>query len=314
MCVLGRVRMVLLLVLLELGVLCAVTPIASHAIEVRWLGVAGLSISDGETTLLIDPAFTKPSIKHWIFNSEFRSDPERVKSGLLRAEVRGAQAIFASHCHFDHAVDVARVSEFTGAVIYGGASLRTIAQADPSLQVKFSEIKDRQGLRIGKFTLTPYRRDHPPIFHLSAFKFLPGEVPDDFHFRFFEYHEGEVWGFRIEHPEASLLVDQSSHFFDENAGFAGKIDAYFVGVANKVSLNDLVENNIIRIRPPLVVPLHFDFFVLQSDFLERMKMPGMQLDVIQKTLRKAAEDIEFRVPERNRVIEIRKPGVGSSKS
>ncbi len=275
-------------------------------LQVRWLGVAGLSITDGQSTLLIDPTFTKPSLKHWITGSEFKSDPDRVREGLGRAQVKVADAIFASHGHFDHAVDLARVSEATGATIHGGISLRRIVTADPAIRINVREIKDREEVRVGRFRVTPYLREHPPIFHLGALHFLPGVVPDGFHFRFYDYHEGEVWGFRIEHPEASVIVDQSSHFFPGNSVFSGKTDAYFVGVANKVSLQDLVQNNILALHPSLVVPLHFDFFLLNSRLLEGLRMPFMQLGAIEKALRSADPAIRFKVPDVDQVIEVKK--------
>lgn len=282
------------------------------ALEMRWLGVAGLSITDGESTILIDPVFTKPSLNHWLFNSKFRSDPERVRVGLQRAEVRKAHAIFASHCHFDHAVDVARISEITGAPIYGGVSLQRIASADPGIHSKFVEIGDRKSVQVGRFKVISYRRDHPPIFHLRALKFLPGEVPAGFGFNFYDYSEGEVWGFRVEHPEGNLLIDQSSHFFDGNLEYTGKTDAYFVGVANKESLGALVEGNILRVAAPLVVPMHFDFFLLQSDFLESLSMPGMELELIRKRLGELSPQTSFSRPFPNRVIQVKKtPTIGN---
>ena len=44
------------LLLLSIPTLCS-----AEGLTARWLGVAGLSISDGETTLLFDPVFTKPT-------------------------------------------------------------------------------------------------------------------------------------------------------------------------------------------------------------------------------------------------------------
>jgi L-ascorbate metabolism protein UlaG (beta-lactamase superfamily) len=297
--------------LLILSVLSASCVEYAIALEIRWLGVAGLSISDRESTILIDPVFTKPSLNHWFFNSKFRSDPERVRVGLQRAEVRNAKAIFASHCHFDHVVDVARVSEITGAPIHGGVSLQRIASGDPGIHSKFVEIEDRKPVQVGRFKVIPYRREHPPILHLRALKFLPGEVPAGFEFNFYDYHEGEVWGFRVEHPEGNLLVDQSSHFFDRNLEYAGKTDAYFVGVANKESLDALVEGNILRVRSPLVVPMHFDFFLLQSDFLESRSMPGMDLELIRKRLGELSPGTSFLKPFPNRVIQVTKsPATG----
>ncbi len=291
-----------ILLLLLLPELCF-----GEGLTARWLGVAGLSITDGETTLLFDPVFTKPTWRHWILGEEFRSNPEKVKSGLEAAGIKSAQAVFASHCHFDHVSDIGAVSGATGAVVRGGPSLKRIALKDPQEKAKFEDMEDKKEFSVGKFKVIPFRRQHAPILHKLAIKFLPGEVPDDFKFGFYQYHEGEVWAFRIEHPDGALLVDQGSHFFEPHAEFAKKTDAYFVGIANKKSLEDLVDKNMKRIEAPMVVPLHFDFFLLQHEQLEEMRLPGNQIGEIRELLQKAYEPSpNFFVPKRNEEIKILK--------
>ncbi|NDG84912.1 MAG: hypothetical protein EBX52_07735 [Proteobacteria bacterium] len=279
-----------------------------HGLTIRWLGVAGVSLTDGESTLLFDPVFTKPSLRHWILGSALRSDPERVASSLKSAGVSHAEAVFASHGHFDHSVDVARVSSFTGATIYGGISLKRITTADPALPVHFQMITPEVPIRIGKFTVIPYRREHAPILHGIHWKFLPGEVPADFHFEFYGYREGETWGYRIEHPEGNVLIDQGSHSYAPNLKYSGNTDAYLVGVANKKSFEDLVEKNIGGIRAPLVVPLHFDFFFLQSETLEAMRLPSTELDRIGTTLSHLFPATRFIAPVKFSPIPVPKHG------
>jgi L-ascorbate metabolism protein UlaG (beta-lactamase superfamily) len=279
----------------------------AEGLTARWLGVAGVSITDGETTLLFDPVFTKPGLSHWVFNREFRSNPEKVKAGLEAAGIKTAHAVFASHCHFDHASDIGAISGLTGAVVRGGPSLKRIALQDPAEKAKFEEMEDKKEFRVGKFKVIPIKRTHAPILHKLGLKFLPGEVPEDFNFRFYQYHEGEVWAFRVEHPEGSLLIDQGSHFLESHAEYSKKTDAYFVGVANKKSLEDLVENNLKRIEASMVVPLHFDFFLLQHDTLENLRLPGNQIGEIREQLEKAYSPTpNFHVPKRNEEIRILK--------
>ncbi len=280
---------------------------SAEGLTARWLGVAGLSISDGETTLLFDPVFTKPTWRHWFLGEEFRSNPERVKAGLEAAGIKTAQAVFASHCHFDHVSDIGAVSGSTGAVVRGGPSLKRIALKDPQEKAKFEDIEDKKEFMVGKFKVIPFRRQHAAILHKLAIKFLPGEVPEDFNFGFYQYKEGEVWAFRIEHPDGALLVDQGSHFFEPHAEYAKKTDAYFVGIANKKSLEDLVDNNMKRIEAPMVVPLHFDFFLYQHEKLEEMRLPGNQIGEIRDRLQKSYEPSpNFFVPKRNEEIKIPK--------
>jgi L-ascorbate metabolism protein UlaG (beta-lactamase superfamily) len=280
---------------------------SAEGLTARWLGVAGLSITDGETTLLFDPVFTKPTWRHWLLGEEFRSNPERVKSGLESAGIKTAQAVFASHCHFDHVSDIGAVSGATGAVVRGGPSLKRIALKDPQEKARFEEIEDKKEFMVGKFKVIPFRRQHAAILHKLAIKFLPGAVPEDFHFGFYQFKEGEVWAFRIEHPDGALIVDQGSHFFEPHAEFARKTDAYFVGIANKKSLEDLVDHNMKRIEAPMIVPLHFDFFLYQHDQLEALRLPGNQIGEIRERLQKAYDPApNFFVPKRNEEIRIPK--------
>lgn len=290
--------------LLSALVLNASALASEEGIRAQWLGVAGLAISDSETTILIDPVFTKPAIHHWIFNSSFRSDPERVRQGLDQAGIRRAQAILISHEHFDHSVDAATLSSLTGASVYGGPSLRRMLEADRISKSSFGELTDGVPVKVGRFKVIPYRREHPPIFHIESLKFLPGEIRESFGFRFYDYREGETWGYRIEHPAGTWVVDQSSHLYPGNRNQTVRPDVYFVGIANKVSLEDLVDGNIIPVGAPRVIPLHFDFFLLQGRFFEDLRMPGMEIKAIENRLGERAPGIRFIVPKRNEVIRL----------
>ena len=68
---------------------------------------------------------------------------------------------------------------------------------------------------------------------------------------------GTNWSYFIEHPEGNTLVDQGSHYNSKLDDLGKRVDFYFMGVANKKSLNDLIEVNIARTKPKVVVPLHF---------------------------------------------------------
>jgi hypothetical protein len=45
---------------------------------------------------------------------------------------------------------------------------------------------------------------------MKLFQFLPGKI-SSFQGRFYDYREGETWSYRIEHPQARILIDQGSH-------------------------------------------------------------------------------------------------------
>lgn len=270
------------------------------SLKAQWLGVAGISISDGKTTVLLDPTFTKPSLKHWVFGSEFKSDRSRVQKNLDSAKLKKADAVFASHTHFDHAVDIATVSTLTGATVYGGESLeRVVKFQNPA--ASFTKIKDRSQIKVGDFKITVFLRRHAPILQSIGWEFLPDAVPTDFSAKFYQYYAGETWATVIEHPLGNILFDQSPQFFEPIAPFIGKIKFHFVGVSNKKSLDDLVHQNISRVGAKKIIPLHFDFFFLQSDFLESLTLPSAEFSRIQESLNGKQE---FMIPKRNEIIEL----------
>lgn len=276
-----------------------------NAVEVRWLGVAGLSLTDQTTTLLFDPTFTKPTLLNWMNVSPFLSNPSLVTEELGKINIKKADAVFASHTHFDHAVDISEVALQTDATIYGGNSLKNIIDHHTqSNKLHFKDLTDGTVLKIGSFTITAIRRGHAPI--LGIFKFAPGDVSKNFSFGLYEYKEGEVWCYLIEHPDGTFLIDQGSHFFEGNSRFKDKIDFYFVGVANKTHINDLVYNNIEKINAKKVFPIHFDFFFLQSNWLETLRLPGVQLEKIEATLQNLSPPKEFIIPTRYAPLNLKK--------
>lgn len=278
-----------------------ILPSASFAepLTARWLGVAGLVLSDGQTTVFFDPVFTKPSLKNWLTNSEFKSNEELVRKRLSQIGVTRADGIFSSHTHFDHAVDVATVAKITNATVYGGPSLERVVKNHWS-DVRFRNSPDDAAIHLGAFTVHTLKRQHSPIF--GSWKFQHGDVPANFTSKFYEYREGETWSFYVEHPAGNILIDQGARFFSGNEKWLGRVNVYFVGVANKASFDDLLNANIIKVGAKKVFPLHFDFFLLQSDWLEAQRLPGTGLDKIEPYLRLHSPSQQFIIPARDEVI------------
>ncbi|MBY0517838.1 MAG: MBL fold metallo-hydrolase [Bacteriovoracaceae bacterium] len=269
---------------------------SSHAaLEAKWLGVSGISVTDGETTVLFDPVTTKANMFHWILNSVMNPDKEEVKAALKRWNISKADGILISHTHFDHASDVGRVAELTGATVYGGESLKRVATFQyPAVNFKY--VKNKEPIQVGKFKVTSFLRGHAPIIHLLNWHFLQGEVPKDFKGNFYDYYDGDAWGFYIEHPEGNVLIDQGSHYNDYYKELAGKVTAFFMGVANKKSLESLVNENIGTIKPKIVIPLHFDIFFLPFEAPASWHMPGTNVEAVKEKTESTFKEIKFHIP------------------
>ncbi len=293
------------------------TASARAELSARWIGVAGLILEDGETTLLFDPIFTRPGLLHWVGLKPLIPDLAAIEDNLKFLGLSKADGIFVSHEHFDHAVDAPWLAHHFKAGLYGGPSLEKIMRANRELygwpipkgvgaknsaeknlaqSVLFHSVADRADVTVGKFRIHFYRRDHAAIFPAINFHFLAGLVPENFQFGFYDYREGEVWCYRIEHPEGKIFIDQGSHFFEGAAEEVKGVDFMFAGVSNKASVSDFFEKYVGLFSPKILVPLHFDFFFSKANRGETKFLPGIELDQIRARIERDAPKTRFVLP------------------
>src|SRR3954451_22475756 len=88
-------------------------PAATGRLGVTFLGVASLLIDDGETRLLTDGFFSRPSLAK-VALGRIAPDHDRIDAVLARAGIDRLAAVLPVHTHFDHAMDSAVVADRTG--------------------------------------------------------------------------------------------------------------------------------------------------------------------------------------------------------
>lgn len=275
---------------------------SAFALEARWLGVSGILLKDDETTIMIDPVITKPKLTHWLLNRPFSSNQDKVKEKLKAWGVSKVDGLFISHCHFDHASDVAFLSSHLKAPVHGGDSLKKIVNhTDPTSP--FVPAKDGSEFQIGKFKVKMYRRSHPAIIRSIDWHFLGGVI-ENFSGKFYDYQEGEVWMFIIEHPDGISIFDQSSVFFEESRKYAGRVHNYFLGISNPKDKNTLVEENVKILSPKRVIGIHHDFFFLESESMEKWLLPTVDVAHLKAEIEKLNQNIELIIPENSNVIKL----------
>lgn len=296
---LGAFPFILLLILV--GVSAAAEPAKPKPLTFRWTSIAGFLLDDGETTLAFDVTFTRPTVLHWAGLEKLYPDFPVIDENVNALGLKKVDAIFVSHEHVDHSVDAAALGARFGATVYGGPSLERIVKASrgkfgwPAL--KFRGVADRETVTVGKFKIKFFRRTHAAIFPKIGFHFLAGEVPSDFDFGFYQYHEGDVWCWTIEHPAGRILVDQGSHFFEGLRSDLRGGEYMFLGVSNKESVEDFTTKYVAGFRPPLVLPLHFDFFFAAPNREETRMLPGIEYERLVSESAKVSPGTRWRLPK-----------------
>ena len=108
-------------------------PPAEGDFAVTFLGVSSLLFDDGQSAVMFDGYFSRPSLVK-VALGRIAPDPGRIDAALARLGLgleegrRGLGAVMPVHTHFDHVLDSAVVAQRTGAVLLGGESAANVGR------------------------------------------------------------------------------------------------------------------------------------------------------------------------------------------
>src|SRR5262249_27163157 len=103
------------------------------ALRATFLGVATILLDDGETAILTDGFFTRPSIGQ-LFFGKIAPDKALIPSHLRHARVGKLAAVIVNHSHYDHVMDAREVAIETGALLVGSESTANVGRGWGSLK------------------------------------------------------------------------------------------------------------------------------------------------------------------------------------
>jgi len=270
---------------------------AEDTITVKWTGIAGVLISDEATDIGIDITITRPELKHWLFNAPFLPNEIVLKKAIAKYQIKKIDALFISHTHCDHAVDIPWLSAEFSAPIYGSVSIHRLAKGYSNLTKKNVLLKNmvvNEPILIGKFKITPIHRVHGPILQALDWHFLIGDVPENTKLNFYDYYTGDTWSYLIEHPHGNIYLDQGARPNETILNSLPKIDVAILGTANKKSVEDWISGYGKKMHPKIVMPVHYDWFFLSWPD-EPFVMPRMDLEELETELKKINIDFQKEV-------------------
>lgn len=235
------------------------------SVTATWLGVATLLFDDGETQILIDGFFSRPTLADMLLRRDVVNDAATINYALHEFRMRRLAAIIPVHSHFDHAMDVGAVAKRTSASILGSESTANIARGAgvPDDQIVVSSETDVYEFGEFKVRLLPSRhapigwRGNPP---------LPGTIDEPLELPkpTTAFREGGSYTIVIEHPQGTTLV-QGSAGFVENPAANIPADVAILSIGGLTTLDkDYAERYwqkfVTSTGASSVYPIHFDDF------------------------------------------------------
>lgn len=178
-------------------------------VTVSFLGVTSLLFDDGESAVMTDGFFTRPSLTRTLL-TRLRSDPARVDHALRRAGVDTLDAVACGHSHYDHALDSAAVACRTGATLVGGESTAQLGRGAHLPSDRIATVTPGDTQTFGAFTLTFLESEHSHPDRIRGVIDHALSQPA----RALAYKCGETWSILVEHHKSghSALVHSSAGY------------------------------------------------------------------------------------------------------
>jgi len=284
-----------------LPLVCAATAFADSSVaanesslHVTWFGATCLHVSDGETSILFDPFFTRPSLWSVVSFKALRSNREEIESWLSKAPAPKITTLILSHSHYDHILDMPYLAKSRGAKVYGSLSAKNIALGQGVAERQITDLSKVKSFKTGQFKVRVYRGSHPP--HFLGLTLAAGRVksPLPEGASAYAYKKGMDFAFYIEHPKGNIVFHPSG----ETALAPSTLKQFdakllVVGIANRKSSLDLLKNLAEPLKPNFLVPVHFDniFKPLEPNIENLM---GVDLQGFKDATQKILPEVQYR--------------------
>ena len=235
----------------------------------RFMGVSTILLSDGETGILIDGFFSRPSLPRTAL-SRLTPNHDRIRRGLERAGIETLAGVLVAHAHHDHAMDSAVVADLTQAVVIGSPSVANIGRGHPLPESRVITIGDGDHLTCGQFRIDVIATPHTPQ---PLLPLLTGVIdePLDRPAHALGYKDDVNFSFLVTHRGRRILIHPSAHPGDDILRRRRILaDVIFLGIGylgrnGRDFTNRYWRDVVHATEARTVVPVHWDDFFRSLD-------------------------------------------------
>jgi L-ascorbate metabolism protein UlaG (beta-lactamase superfamily) len=262
-----------------------VSAASADLVTVTWLGVGNLLFDDGETQILIDGFFSRPSILDILLDRPVDNDAPRINFAMNEFRMRRLAAIVPVHSHFDHAMDIGQVANRSSASILGSDSTAQIARGAGVPEDQITVVESNTSFQFGEFKITLLPAPHAPIGWRGSVP-IDGTIdgPLTMPQPITAWRNGGAFTVIIEHPQGTAMV-QGSAGYTKYELRETPVDVVFLAIAQLDNLGrDYAElywqHTVTATGAHTVYPIHFDDYT--QPFGE-IRLPPKFVDNVEKT-------------------------------
>ena len=253
--------------------------IKSGNVKVTFFGVSTLLLDDGETQILIDGFFSRPSILK-VLTSRISTDTSIVNKVISQYGIDKLKAVFVTHSHYEHALDAAYIAKKTNSDLLGSSSTFNIGLGGGLNENQVSIFDLEKEYQYGHFSVKVILSKHSPA---ASYNDDLGEeisTPIAQPAKASDYVEGGSFDFFIHHKEHTIYIKPSANYITDKLKET-KSDVLFLGVGglsnqDSVFMNQYYRQTVEMLMPKIIIPLHWDNFF--QPFSDNLRMNPRLMD------------------------------------
>jgi L-ascorbate metabolism protein UlaG (beta-lactamase superfamily) len=266
----------------------------SNQVVLKYLGTAGWEISDGATTILIDPYLSRingprPPGGHSMAGDIRRAygwgDIATPDVGAIDSRIQRADFVLVTHTHYDHVLDVPHIALKTGAMVIGTESTENVMRAYGVPEGQLITVRGGEDYQFGLFSLKVIPSIHSPLDHKHYFSSETAPAGMKAPLTLTQIHpEGGTLAYLVRFHGHQILVFGGMNYIErEITGL--EPDVALVGAgASRMEIYDYSGRLMRDLHfPAIVLPTHWDNFLApygasQQPALEALKAFIQEID------------------------------------
>lgn len=275
------------------------SPVSPGHMSATFLGNTTLLFDDGETAILTDGFFTRPSALK-LLTGKIQPSREVIAASLHQAGIGKLAAVVVSHSNYDHAMDAPEIAHETGALLIGSASTANIGRGWGLPENQIVVAKHGEVFRFGKFEISMW-----PSAHVADPRWPTGEITEPLRSpaNASDYRDGGTHAILISHDGRNMLLSASASFMPGALrGVKAEVIFLGVGLLGRQGLErqeDYWREMVTKPEGRRAILVHWDNFTLPLDRpLVPLPRQFDDLDVTMNVLTKLGreDNVEVRLP------------------